>query len=92
MPTKTGAPNLFSTSNRGSLKVTRNAKIGTAFSRPPAALTPEFRIIDQDLVLLLITEMEALGYDIAQVIGMRPRLAFCVIKLCFSSGHRTHSF
>jgi hypothetical protein len=92
MLTKTGAPNLFSTSSLGSLKVIRNAQIIAASGCPPAALTLEFRIGNQGFVSLLISEMKALGYDIAQMVGVLPLVALCIVNLCFYRHHNKHSF
>jgi hypothetical protein len=51
----------------------------------------EFRFIDQDFVILLVTDMESLGYYVAQVIGMYPSVALCIVSLCLYGCHNRYS-
>jgi hypothetical protein len=50
----------------------------------------ELWLIDQGSESLFITQMETLGYYVAQVIGMNPRLALC-IDLCLYIRHGRYS-
>ena len=71
--------------------MSRDAEIGAASGCPPAAITLEFRLIDQGFELLLITNMESLGYHIAQVIGMHSCVALCIVNLCLGIQHDSYS-
>ena len=90
MPTRTGAPTLFSTNNHSLLKVSRNAEIGTASGRSTTAIALELRIVDQSFESLFIAQMKTLGYNVAQVVGMDTCLALC-INMCLCIRHDSHS-
>jgi len=77
--------------SRGFLKVIRDAKIVAASGRSAAMSAFEFRFIDQSLIPLLITEMEPLGYNVAQVVRMHPCLALCIVDLCLYIRHERTS-
>lgn len=53
----------------------RNTEIGITFGCAAATNALILRVFDQRLVLLLIAEMKALRYDIAQMLAMHPRAA-----------------
>jgi len=91
-PARIGAPNRFSTDDLKSLKVSRDAKIGAASGRSAAMIALEFRLFDKSLEFLLITDMESLGYHVAQVIGMHPCVALCMMSLCLYIRHDCYSF
>ncbi len=67
--------------------MSRDAKIIAASGRSAAMFALEFRFIDQSLIPLFITEMEPLGYNVAQVIRMHPCLALCIVNLCLHIRH-----
>ena len=48
-------------------------------------------IVDQGSESLIIAQMETLGYYVAQVIGMNPRLALCIVYLCLYIRHGRYS-
>ena len=67
--------------------MSRDAKIVAASGRSATAFALEFRFIDQGLVPLLITKVETLGYDVAQVIRMDSGVALCIVYLCLHIRH-----
>lgn len=71
--------------------MSRNAEILAAFGGPPTPIAFEFRLIDQGLEFLLITDMESLGYHVAQVISMHPCVALCIMSLCLYIRHDSYS-
>jgi hypothetical protein len=52
------------------LKVNRNTKTGLACGYAPAAMATISGVFDESLVLLLVADMKALRYHVAQVFGM----------------------
>ena len=54
----------------------RNAEIGVTLGCAAAAVALILGVFEKSLVLLFIAEMKTLGYEIAQVLAMQPRVAF----------------
>jgi hypothetical protein len=59
-----------------SLQFSRLTKIIFAIGRTATVLTFELRVFDQSLVLLLVTKMKTLGYNVAQVLAVRVTFTF----------------
>lgn len=71
--------------------MSRGTEVGIISGGTAAVIAPEFWVIEQGLVPLLVTEMKTLGNDVAQVLGMRLCVALCIIKRCLYSHHDKYS-